>query len=191
MSEDLMEYDQLAREALRDVIRRSLKRVEAEGELPGEHHFYISFDTQAEGVRISSRLEKQYPEEMTIVMQHQFWGLEVTEEKFSLELSFNNVPEKLVIPFEAIKGFFDPSVQFGLQFDNDEANENQRKFKDDLTLEEETELGDGEQKSTSSKAKGKKSKAEPKSAGKKTAKGKKDEDIPKQDNVVSLDSFRK
>jgi len=187
MTEDLMQYDQLAKEALRDVIRRSLKRVEAAGELPGEHHFYISFDTQASGVRISPRLEKQYPEEMSIVMQHQFWGLEVSEEKFSLELSFNNVPEKLTVPFEAIKGFFDPSVQFGLQFDNDEANENQRAFKDDLSLSEEDSIVQADMQDGESTKKSKKSK----SAGKKTAKGKKDKDVPKQDNVVSLDSFRK
>lgn len=190
MTEDLMQYDQLAKEALRDVIRRSLKRVEAEGELPGEHHFYISFDTQDPGVRISPRLEKQYPEEMTIVMQHQFWGLEVGEEKFSLELSFNNVPEKLTVPFEAIKGFFDPSVQFGLQFDNDEANENQREFKDDLTVTEEEDALHTDDQEGEGKTKSKKIKP----LGKKPAKDKKDKedkDIPKQDNVVSLDSFRK
>ncbi len=123
MAEDLMRYDLLAQDALRGVVRFALKRVERDG-LPGEHHFYIAFDTTAPGVRVSERVRKQYPQEMTIVLQHQYWGLEVTEERFQVELSFDNIPEKLTIPFGAIKGFFDPSVQFGLQFEASEANEN-------------------------------------------------------------------
>jgi len=123
MAEDQMRYDLLAQDALRGVVRFALKRVEKTG-LPGEHHFYIAFDTNAAGVRISDRLRKQYPQEMTIVLQHQYWGLEVTEERFKVELSFDNIPEKLTVPFESIKGFFDPSVQFGLQFEIGEANEN-------------------------------------------------------------------
>jgi hypothetical protein len=123
MAEDLMRYDLLAQDALRGVVRFALKRVERTG-LPGEHHFYIAFDTNASGVRLSDRLRKQYPNEMTIVLQHQYWGLDVQEEKFVVELSFDNIPEKLGIPFAAIKGFFDPSVQFGLQFEIGEANEN-------------------------------------------------------------------
>lgn len=123
MAEDLMRYDLLAQDALRGVVRFALKRVVDTG-LPGDHHFYIAFDTNAPGVRISDRLRKQYPQEMTIVVQHQFWGLGVTEERFQVELSFDNIPEKLTVPFDAIKGFFDPSVQFGLQFEIGEANEN-------------------------------------------------------------------
>ena len=123
MAEDLMRYDLLAQDALRGVVRFALKRVEQDG-LPGEHHFYIAFDTTAPGVRVSDRVRKQYPQEMTIVLQHQYWGLEVTEDRFQVELSFDNIPEKLTIPFVAIKGFFDPSVQFGLQFEASEANEN-------------------------------------------------------------------
>ncbi len=123
MAEDLMRYDLLAQDALRGVVRFALKRVERDG-LPGEHHFYIAFDTTAPGVRVSERVRKQYPQEMTIVLQHQYWGLEVTDERFQVELSFDNIPEKLTIPFIAIKGFFDPSVQFGLQFEAGEANEN-------------------------------------------------------------------
>lgn len=123
MAEDLMRYDLLAQDALRGVVRFALKRVERDG-LPGEHHFYIAFDTRTPGVRVSERVRKQYPEEMTIVLQHQYWGLEVAEDRFHVELSFDNIPEKLTIPFVAIKGFFDPSVQFGLQFEAGEANEN-------------------------------------------------------------------
>src|SRR6185369_8708496 len=85
---------------------------------PGDHHFYISFDTQAEGVRLSQRMRAQYPADMTIILQHQFWDLIVTEDAFEVGLSFGGVPEKLLVPFAAIKGFADPSVQFGLQFED-------------------------------------------------------------------------
>lgn len=115
LAEDLMRYDMLAQEALKGVVRRALRIARDQG-LPGEHHFYISFRTGAPGVEISSKLRAQYPDEMTIVLQHQFWNLEVSEERFSVDLTFNKVPEKLVVPFSAVQGFFDPSVQFGLQF---------------------------------------------------------------------------
>jgi hypothetical protein len=85
--------------------------------LPGEHHFFITYDTHAPGVRMSARLREQYPKDITIVLQHQFWDLSVGEELFEVGLSFNGVPERLVVPFAAIHGFFDPSVQFGLQFE--------------------------------------------------------------------------
>ncbi|MFO0991765.1 MAG: ClpXP protease specificity-enhancing factor SspB [Hyphomicrobiales bacterium] len=116
MAEDLMRYDLLAQEALRGVVRQALRRVERLG-FPGEHHFYIAFLTQAPGVQLSERLRQRYPAEMTIVLQHQFWNLAVREDEFQVELSFNDIPEKLVIPFRAVKGFLDPSVQFGLQFE--------------------------------------------------------------------------
>ena len=116
MPEDLMRYDQLAQNALRGVVRDALRIVERTG-LPGEHHFYIAFDTKHPGVNIGERLAARYPREMTIVIQHQFYGLAVTEDRFEIELSFDNIPEKLIVPFEAVKGFLDPSVQFGLQFE--------------------------------------------------------------------------
>jgi hypothetical protein len=116
MAEDLMRYDLLAQEALRGVVRAALRKI-AKTSLPGEHHFYIAFDTRYPGVRISERLDKKYPREMTIVLQHQYWNLQVREDEFEVELSFDNFPEKLVIPFNAVKGFLDPHVQFGLQFE--------------------------------------------------------------------------
>ncbi len=115
MPEDLMRYDQLAQNALKGVVREALRKVERSG-LPGEHHFYIQFDTRYPGVSIGDRLLERYPREMTVVLQHQFFNLIVTEERFQVELSFDNIPEKLVIPFAAVKGFLDPAVQFGLQF---------------------------------------------------------------------------
>jgi uncharacterized protein len=116
MPVDHIRYDLLVREALRSVVRRVVADVAKNG-LPGDHHFYIAFETRAPGVRISPRLRAQYPEEMTIVLQHQFWDLAVTEVGIEVGLSFGGVPEKLFVPFEAIKGFFDPSVQFGLEFE--------------------------------------------------------------------------
>jgi uncharacterized protein len=118
MAEDLIRYDILAQEALRGVVRKVLSEVVKTG-LPGEHHFFISFVTHAPGVRISQRLLEQYDKEMTIVLQNQFWDLKVSETGFEVGLSFDGQRETLGIPFSAIKGFFDPSVQFGLQFDVD------------------------------------------------------------------------
>ncbi len=161
MPEDLMRYDQLARNALRGVVRSALEQV-AERGLPGEHHFYIAFDTHGEGVEISSRLLEKYPQEMTIVLQHQFWDLEVLENQFSIGLSFNNIPEKLVVPYKAINSFFDPYVQFGLQFEADE----------DAGKEAETAAPPTQKASDPKKPAAEK-------------------DASKESDVVSLDAFRK
>jgi uncharacterized protein len=116
MATDHIRYDVLARDALRGVLRRVLTDA-AEHGLPGDHHFFITFVSTADGVKLSPRLLAQYPEEMTVILQHQFWDLVVTEDRFEVGLSFGGIPERLVIPFSAIKSFFDPSVQFGLQFE--------------------------------------------------------------------------
>ena len=116
MATDHIRYDVLARDALRGVLRRVLIDA-AEHGLPGEHHFFITFISTAEGVKLSPRLLAQYPEEMTVILQHQFWDLVVTEDRFEVGLSFNGIPERLVVPFNSIKSFFDPSVQFGLSFE--------------------------------------------------------------------------
>jgi uncharacterized protein len=116
MLADHIRYDLLTQEALRSVLRRVLQDAAKNG-LPGDHHFYISFNTDAPGVRLSKRLRAQYPEEMTVVLQHQFRDLTVSEQAFEVGLSFSGVNEHLVVPFDAIKRFFDPSVQFGLQFE--------------------------------------------------------------------------
>ena len=119
MATDHIRYDVLARDALRGVLRRVLSDA-AEHGLPGEHHFFITFLSKADGVKLSLRLLAQYPEEMTIILQHQFWDLVVTEDRFEVGLSFGGIPERLVVPFAAIKSFLDPSVQFGLQFEPSE-----------------------------------------------------------------------
>lgn len=123
MGQDHIRYDILAQDALRSVIRKVLSEVAATGHLPGDHHFFITFLTNAPGVRISQHLKAKYAEQMTIVVQHQFWDLKVTETLFEIGLSFSDTPEKLVIPFAAIRGFYDPSVNFELEFDVAEAEE--------------------------------------------------------------------
>jgi hypothetical protein len=115
-SEDLMHYDLKIQEALRGVIQGVLLDVSAKG-LPGDHHFYITFQTHYPGVRLSKVFREKYPEEMTIVLQNQFWNLSVHKDVFEVDLSFSGKPESLAIPFKAITGFFDPSVQFGLKFE--------------------------------------------------------------------------
>ncbi|WP_165644329.1 SspB family protein, partial [Oharaeibacter diazotrophicus] len=115
MAQDLIRYDVLAQEAFRGLVRKVLTEVAHAG-LPGDHHFFISFDTRAPGVRISSRLRERYPEEMTIVLQHQYWDLSANDHAFEVSLSFSGIAEKLVVPYTALKGFFDPSVEFAVTF---------------------------------------------------------------------------
>jgi uncharacterized protein len=162
MSEDLMHYDQLAQRALRGVVREALKHVERHG-LPGEHHFYIAFDTRHAGVLISPKLLGRYPREMTIVLQHQYSDLKVMDDSFTLVLYFDQTPEKLIVPFEAVKGFLDPSVQFGLQFE--------------VVAVEPKEATDD--KDVAEIAAAKKEKAI------------ETDDVPPEQKVVSLDAFRK
>jgi uncharacterized protein len=117
MSKDRIRYDLLAQDALRGVVRKVLVDVAKVGQLPGEHHFYIAFATRYPGVRLSQRLREQYPEEMTVVLQHQFWDLGVTDHAFEVGLSFGGIPERLLVPFDSITQFFDPSANFGLKFE--------------------------------------------------------------------------
>lgn len=166
MSEDLIRYDVLAQEALRGVVRKVLTEVGKTG-LPGEHHFFISFVTTAPGVRISEKLLKQYENEMTIVLQNQYWDLKINDTGFEVGLSFDGVPELLVVPYSAIKGFFDPSVQFGLQFDVvDENGDLAAPIEESDNSDDDEDVNETEAKSV-------------------------DDDDEDKENVVSLDSFRK
>lgn len=117
MTKDWLRYDRMVEDALRGVVRRALTEV-AGGGLPGDHHFYLTFRTTEPGVHIAAALRGQYPKEMTIVLQHQFWGLEVNEDHFAVTLSFGGKHERLVVPYHAIVSFADPSVKFGLQFES-------------------------------------------------------------------------
>lgn len=121
-ADSLIRYDLMVQESLRQVIKDALILAAEEG-LPGEHHFYITFSTTYPGVEIPDKLLDQYPEEMTIVLQHQFWQLSVDEDSFSVTLSFSGVPQTLLVPYKAVSAFADPHVRFGLQFHLDEEME--------------------------------------------------------------------
>jgi hypothetical protein len=122
MAKDFIGYQALTDAALRGVVRDALRRVEKSG-LIGSHHFYLTFKTQFPGVAIPDFLREQYPEEMTIILQHQFWGLRVKEEGFEVTLTFKKLPATLQVPFAALTAFFDPGVQFGLQFRGEQAGQ--------------------------------------------------------------------
>lgn len=113
--DDEINYEEMVQDGLRGVVRETLERVAEEG-IIGLHHFYISFNTEFPGVQLSQALKERHPEEMTIVLQHQFWGLEVDDDGFYVTLSFNDTQERIYMPFAALLSFMDPSVKFGLQF---------------------------------------------------------------------------
>jgi hypothetical protein len=119
--DSLIPYDEIVQEALRAVVGRVLSQVGSTDGLPGDHHFYITFKTQAAGVEIPPHLVAKFPDEMTIVLQNRYWDLKVESDHFSVGLSFNQIPSTLVIPYSAITAFVDPSVDFGLQFHVDDA----------------------------------------------------------------------
>lgn len=191
MPTDHIRYDLLAQEALRGVVRRVLVDAARDG-LPGEHHFYITFDTRAPGVRLSSRMREKYPLEMTVVLQHQYWDLVVTDYSFEVGLSFGGIPERLFVPFEAIKGFFDPSVQFGLQFEVAGADGE----RSDLGVREVSPPGAGgatdhPPAAAAPAAKAKTETAAPPAPGGAEATGEGADARPSGAEVVSLDKFRK
>lgn len=167
MSEDMMDYQSMVERAMKGVVREALLKVGEDG-LPGDHHLYITFRTQDEGVEITDRLISQYPEEMTIVLQYQFWGLEISEDAFEITLSFSGTNERLYIPFDSVVGFADPSVNFGLQFKAADA-EFAAVGPDDLQDIDEIDDGDTPPKSEDSD----------------------DDSEQKTGEVVALDAFRK
>lgn len=148
--DSLIPYDEIVQEALRAVVGRVLGQVEAMGgQPPGTHHFYITFKTGAPGVSIPDQLKERFPDEMTIVLQNKFWELSVEDNAFSVGLSFNQLPAKLFIPFSAITAFVDPAVDFGLQFqsvdsdDDVEPHEDAENDAQDQTDPDGTDGGDG------------------------------------------------
>ncbi|WP_295813391.1 SspB family protein [uncultured Nitratireductor sp.] len=188
MAEDRIRYDILAQDALRGVMRKVLAEVARTG-LPGEHHFFITFLTNAPGVRVSSRLRERYPEQMTIVLQYQYWDLKVSETGFEVGLSFADVPEMLSVPFSAVRGFYDPSVNFELEFD---VKSEQAEPTAEITeVHAEEEAGAPKKPATKKKParKAKKDKAEAE------VEATDEEEAPASENkgaeVVSLDAFRK
>jgi uncharacterized protein len=119
-SELTIDYEALHQTAMRSLVRSVLTQISKTG-LPGEHHFYIAFNTSAPGTIVSKRLKEKYPDEMTIVLQHRFWELIVLDDRFEVKLTFDGIPERLIVPYTAIKVFFDPSVPYGLQFEDPDA----------------------------------------------------------------------
>lgn len=179
MAEDHIRYDILAQEALRGVMRKVLAEVARTG-LPGNHHFFITFLTTAPGVRVSSRLRERYPEQMTIVLQFQYWDLKVTDAGFEVGLSFSDVPERLEIPFSAVRGFYDPSVNFELEFD----------VKPEVAADAPVPLPKAD-KPKAAEGKEAPKKSESKKKAEPAPKGEEPADATRSADVVSLDAFRK
>ena len=138
MADDLIGYDHLMQDALRGVVRAALQQAANPRGLPAKHHFYITFRTHAPGVMIPEHLSARYPDEMTIVLEHQFWDLEVYADRFRVILKFSGQPHPITIPFAAITRFFDPSVKFGLQFENQSMDEAPRMASGDDTAPAQT-----------------------------------------------------
>lgn len=175
MNEDLLGYNDMVETAMRSVVRQALEKAATDG-LPNEHHFYITFKTEHPDVVIPDSLRERYPEEMTIVLQHQFWALQSDVDGFSVELSFNHNREYLRIPFDALVTFADPSVNFGLQFHVDPDSEDMAALDSNFVdYEEDEELLSNQTVPIGAEAQDKVS-------------GDDDKD---KDNVVTLDAFRK
>lgn len=198
---DLIRYDLLVQGALKGVVRKVLIDTAKDG-LPGEHHFYISFRTDFPGARLSNRLREKYPQEMTIVLQHQFWDLGITEHAFEIGLSFSGVPERLLIPFDALTGFFDPSVQFGLKFDTQDDEDEEEiveappapapvRTGDTAPVELKQPRKSSEKKAESDKVKPSPAPAEATAEADRPQKTEAGEGQPGSAEVVSLDAFRK
>ncbi|WP_089174632.1 SspB family protein [Bosea sp. AS-1] len=195
MSKDVLRYDLMVQEALKGVVRKILSEAARDG-LPGEHHFYVTFRTGAPGVRLSQRLREKHPEEMTIVLQHQFWDLSVSDHAFEVGLSFSGVPERLLVPFDAITTFFDPSVQFGLKFETQDAPEEAEVPQEPETADAPTPLPAkvvpaGVPAVKSKAAEAETSDGDGKAGDKEAAASESDGDGRGTAEVVSLDSFRK
>jgi uncharacterized protein len=171
MAESWLRYDRMVEHALRTVVRKALDEAAQRG-LPGEHHFYITFHTDRAGVGIADWLRQQYPQEMTIILQHQFWDLTVEEERFAVTLSFGGRHERLTVPLDSVTRFADPSVKFGLQFE---------------AAEEESQA----KPSTASPAPGAKASKAPEAPAPTPASAAASDDSSKSAEVVTLDSFRK
>ena len=118
---DYIGYEELTQAAMRGVVREALRQTASNGAAPGEHHFYVSFRTKAPGVKMAEHLVERFPDEMTIVIQHQFWDLEIFDGHFEIILKFNSVPQHLSIPYAAMTRFVDPAVNFGLSFERNDS----------------------------------------------------------------------
>ncbi len=195
MATDHIRYDLLVQDAFRGIFRKVLTDAASQG-LPGEHHFYITFKTQAPGVVMSDRLRAEYPEQMTIILQHQFWDLKVHDQGFEVGLSFRRIPEKLQIPFAAVTGFFDPSVNFGAEFTAEQDEDETAEDGDDVdgvetsaatkpSLKEEASTRETPAAPARTRV------ANPEAASPSPRESKEDAPVSDTPKVVSIDAFRK
>ncbi len=193
MSQDLMNYDQMTQLALRGVVRDAIRRVIREDGLPGAHHFYITFLTRYPGVDIDESLASKYTDEITIVVEHQYWDLKANDDTFEVTLKFAGVPKYLLVPYTAITRFHDPSVGFALQFDPPEQMQDAPPALAHIKPSTENSAPalkpvgktPGKPAAKPAKKSTAKSKAAPSKSADKAA------DKPEESKVVSLDSFRK
>ena len=189
MSQDLMNYDKMTQLALRGVVRDAIRRVIREDGLPGAHHFYITFLTRFPGVEIDATLAKKYDEEITVVLEHQYWDLQAHNDSFEVTLKFGGVPKYLSVPYLAITRFHDPSVGFAMQFDPPEEMQDNADAPPTLArLKPEPAKKVKKTKATQTKAKAKPAKKKADAPVSKDADTKKTSD---ENKVVSLDAFRK
>ncbi|EJF89044.1 SspB family protein [Bartonella tamiae] len=193
MVQDQIRYDILVQDALRGVIAKVLAEVAKAG-LPGDHHFFITFMTTAPGVKISSRLKERYPEQMTIVLQHQFWDLNVHDNGFEVSLHFGDIPEKLSVPFSAVQVFYDPTAAFEAAFDlptdhltTDDENDGTETADLKVLKQNKDEKTPSKTNKTTKSAKPNLNKSKATESSEKETSG---DDKPSAD-VVSLDAFRK
>lgn len=190
MPDDPLRYDVMVEEALRAVVRKALDTA-AESGLPGKHHFYVTFRTDHPKVKIPDVLRERFPSEMTIVLQYQFWALKVSDEKFQVTLSFDDKPERLTVPFEAISAFADPSVRFGLQFNCLEAGEGEELEDGALAVTDLSfDKGDGEAPNVLP-GQGNSDNKPKKTARKARGTAAKESAEEESGKVVTLDAFRK
>ncbi len=194
MEKDSLQYDKMVEAALKGVVRQALAQA-AEAGLSGNHHFFLTFKTGYPGVRIPAYLEAEFPDEMTIVLQHHFWGLEAGAEAFEVTLSFNDVQERLTVPYAALTAFVDPSVKFGLQFQRAEGGkpEDEPRPSSLLAPAGVRNTGPG---SVSASARNDRSKAlgkpaAPKVAGREEEEERETEEDAGEEKIISLDAFRK
>jgi hypothetical protein len=194
MDKDSLQYDKMVEAALRGVVRQALAQT-AEAGLAGNHHFFLTFKTGHPGVRIPAYLEAEFPDEMTIVLQHHFWGLEAGDDAFEVTLSFNDIQERLTVPYAALTAFVDPSVRFGLQFQRAEGGKSVDKPRPSSLMApagvENSAPGSGPASARNDRSKALGKPAAPPEAGRRQEEEREAEEGAGREKIISLDAFRK
>ena len=194
MADDFVSYDKLIDAALRTVVRETLRYI-AEHGLPGQHHIYLSFQTDFPKVEIADYLHQEYPDEMTIVLQHQFWGLEAGDDAFEVTLGFNDIQERLTVPYAALTAFVDPSVKFGLQFQRAEGGKTEDEPRPSSLWAPagggNTGPGSGPASARNDRSKALGEPAAHPEAGREEEEERETEEDAGEEKIISLDAFRK